>query len=142
MIAPANFQSYIYLVIRVCFHFIFIVYLHDILMILLDFSQHKNHIWKIFISSSKLLFVAKFSKCLFNVSHISFLSFFLIDKDIEIQTDSIFKILNKFLQKFVCDIQSSLGFTNFRLRFVEETSKTVQILINMIKKLKERTKKY
>ncbi len=91
---PASFQSYINGVLRPYLDITVIVYIDHVLVFWGNLYQHKKHVRKVLKALFKAGLYAKLSKYLFSITRISFLSFILTDKSVEMEEDCIFTILN------------------------------------------------
>ncbi len=131
--APASFQSYIHRVFRPYLDITFIVYLDDVLEFSRDPFQHEKQVRGLLKALLKAGLYAKLSKCLFSVTRISFHSFILADKSVEMEEDRISTILNWPEPESVGEVQSFLRFANFYRRFVKEFSWIPHPLIDMTK---------
>ncbi len=139
--APASFQSYIDGVLRPYPDITVIVYLDDVLMFSGNPSQHEKYVREVMKVLLKAGLYTKLSKCLFSVTRILFLWFFLTDKGVEMEEDCISTILNWPEPESVREVQSFLGFANFYRRFVKGFSRIAHPLTDTTKRAAQRTKK-
>lgn len=90
----ASLQFYIHHVFISLLNDTFIVYMDDVLVFLLYFSQQKKYDWKVHKNLPKIGLYAKLSKSLFIVSRILFIGFISKDKDMQMKKHRIFVISN------------------------------------------------
>ena len=72
----ARLNSYIYLVLSLIFDTNIIIYQNDILLILLNFSESKEHFWEELEAYVKFGSYAKLKKYLFSIDFVHFLDSF------------------------------------------------------------------
>ena len=131
----AIFQVYINHAITELLDIICIVYLNDILIYFYDSKKHAKHVQMILKHLKVFRLYVKLSKCQFNFTKISFLSFHISTDDVSIVT-----IINWLISKFFNKMQVFLKFANFYCWFIKNYSQVIHYLTNLLKNFIKRWK--
>ena len=131
--ASAFFQFYINRALSEYLNVFCIVYLNDVLIYSETETEHVKHMQKILTQLLKFKLYVKSSKCMFHVTEIDFLSFWINTEDIFMKLTHVKSIVNWPLLKSVKDVQQFLDYTNFYRQFIEVYSKRANPLNDYIK---------
>ena len=131
--ASAFFQFYINRALSEYLNVFCIVYLNDVLIYSETETEYVKHMQKILTQLLKFKLYVKSSKCMFHVTEIDFLSFWINTEDIFMKLTHVKSIVNWPLLKSVKDVQQFLDYTNFYRQFIEAYSKRANPLNDYIK---------
>ena len=96
-------------------------------------TEYVKHMQKILTQLLKFKLYVKLSKCMFYVTEIDFLDFWINTESIFIKSAYVKSIVNWSLSKSVKDVQQFLDYINFYRQFIETYSKRANSLNNYIK---------
>ena len=136
----AIFQVYIYHAMTELLDVICIIYLNDILIYFCDSKKHVKHIWMMLKCLKIFRFYVKLSKCWFNFTEISFLSFHISTNSVLMKSDQIVTIVNWSTSEFFNEVQVFLKFANFYHWFIESYLWVTCCLTNLLKNSVKRWK--
>ena len=105
----------------------------DILIYSQNAKTHTQDVRKVLERLLKQGLFVKLEKCVLSVSEIGFLAFILTTEGIKMDPSQISTIEEWPVPKSFWDIQVFLGFANFYLRFIQEFSRIVGGLTEMLK---------
>ena len=131
--ASAFFQFYINRALSEYLNVFCIVYLNDVLIYSETEAEHVEHVQKILTWLLKFKLYIKLSKCMFHVTEIDFLDFWINTESVFMKSAYVKSIVNWSLSKSVQDVQQFLDYTNFYRQFIEVYSEKVNTLNDYIK---------
>jgi hypothetical protein len=118
--APASFQAYINRALRGLLDVICTVYLDDILIYSSDPQEHAKHVRMVLERLRAFKLFAKFSKCRFNATDVSYLGYRVSPDGVAMEPDRVATVAEWPIPESFRDVQVFLGFANFYRRFIEE----------------------
>ena len=133
MNASAFFQFYINRALSEYLNVFCIVYLNDVLIYSETEAEHVEHVQKILTQLLKFKLYIKLSKCMFYVTEIDFLDFWINTESVFMKSACVKSIVNWSLSKSVWDVQQFLDYTNFYRQFIEAYSEKANTLNDYIK---------
>ena len=111
-----------------------IVFIDDILVYSHSREEHQEHIRVVLETLRAHKLFAKFSKCEFWLSSVSFLGHVISDEGISVDPKKIEVMRDWKRPTTVTEIRSFLGLTNYYIRFVENFSKIAMPLTKLTQK--------
>ena len=129
----AFFQFYINRALSEYLNIFCIMYLDDVLIYSETEAEYVEHVQKILTQLLKFKLYVKLSKCMFYVTEIDFLDFWINTESIFMKSAYVESIVNWSLSKSVWDVQQFLDYTNFYRQFIEAYSEKANTLNDYIK---------
>ena len=133
MNVSAFFQFYINRALSEYLNIFCIMYLDDVLIYSETEAEYVEHVQKILTQLLKFKLYIKLSKCMFYVTEIDFLDFWINTESVFMKSVYVESIVNWSLSKSVWDVQQFLDYTNFYRQFIEVYSEKANILNDYIK---------
>ena len=132
--APSMFQSYINSSLREYLDYFVTTYLNDILIFNDIEFEHIEQVLKVLRRLKKRGLQLNIDKCEFSVLEVKYLEMYVNVNDVRMNFEKIFVILKWRTPESVKKVQSFLEFANFYRKFIEEFSKKIRCLTELIKK--------
>ena len=114
-----------------------VVYLDDILIYSKNEEEHAEHLRLVLKKLREHRLYAKFSKCEFWLSEVTYLGHVISGKGIAVNPERVQVILDWTLPETVKQVRSFLGLASYCRRFIENFSKVVKPLTELLKKDKK-----
>jgi hypothetical protein len=114
-----------------------VVFIDDILVYSAIAKEHEQHLRIVLEKLRQNQLYAKFSKCEFWLKEVAFLGHILTAKGVPIDPAKIKGVKEREPPQNVTDIQSFLGLAGYYRHFIENFSKIVRPMTNLLKKTKE-----
>jgi hypothetical protein len=114
-----------------------VVFIDDILVFSRNEEEHEEHLTMVLQKLREHQLYAKFSKCDFWLTEVSFLGHIITDGGIAMDPSKVQDVLNWNPPKNVPEIRSFLGLAGYYRRFIEGFSKIVKPLTSLLEKGKE-----
>ncbi|WVZ97393.1 hypothetical protein U9M48_042935 [Paspalum notatum var. saurae] len=111
-----------------------VVFIDDILIYSKNKKEHEEHLRIVLTRLREHKLYAKFSKCAFWLTEVSFLGHILSDKGVAIDPSKVEDVLNWKQPKRVTEIRSFLGLAGYYRCFIKDFSKTAKPMTSLMKK--------
>ncbi|MBW0576972.1 hypothetical protein O181_116687, partial [Austropuccinia psidii MF-1] len=111
-----------------------VVYLDDIMVFSKCGEEHVTHVSTVLSRLRANHLFAKASKCLFHISSVEYLGYFVSSEGLKMEQANIQQILNWLPPRNLKALQSLLGFANFYRCFIKNYSKKISSLTSFLKK--------
>ncbi|MBW0582017.1 hypothetical protein O181_121732, partial [Austropuccinia psidii MF-1] len=132
--APVSFQNLVNDIFSDFFNVLIVVYLDDIMVFSSSEEEHVKHVASVLQRLRDNNFFAKASKCVFHVSSVEYLEYFVSSDGLKMDSSNVQQILNWPQPKNIKDLQYFLGFANFYRCFIKNYSKKITSLTYFLKK--------
>jgi transposase InsO family protein len=132
--APGTFQHFMNDTFRDLLDRFLVIYLDDFLIYSDSLETHRQHVRQVMERMGKVELYLKPSKCQFHVQEVEFLGFIVGKEGVKMDPTKVQSITSWPTPKSAHDIRTFLGLANFYRRFIENFSKTVTPLTNLLKK--------
>ena len=114
-----------------------IIYLNNLLVYFKTLKEYKQHVWKILECLYDTSLYLKPSKCVFHVQEIAFLDFIIDSDDMKMNFAKVEVIISWSTPRFIHDIWVFLDLANFYHHFIDNFSRLIMPLTNLLKKNKK-----
>jgi hypothetical protein len=110
-----------------------IINIHDILIFSKNLKEHEQHVCLVFNKLWEKRFEVKLKRsCLFHQSKVGFLSYIIFSDGLSMGSKKIQIVINWQMPYLFCDIRYFLGFANFYQIYIENYSKIVTPLAQLM----------
>ncbi|MBW0486650.1 hypothetical protein O181_026365 [Austropuccinia psidii MF-1] len=111
-----------------------VVHLDDIMVFFQSMEEHVTHVFTVLARLRANNLSPKASKCLFHVSSVEYLGYFVFSEGLKVEKEEVQQILNWQPPRNLKALQSFLGFVNFYHQFIKNYSKKISSLTKFLKK--------
>ncbi|MBW0566446.1 hypothetical protein O181_106161 [Austropuccinia psidii MF-1] len=132
--APASFQNLVNDIFQDLLDVYVVVYLDDIMVFSKYEEEHVTHVSTVISRLRANNIFAKASKCLFHISSVEYLGYFVSSESLKMDQAKVQKILNWLPPRNLKALQSFLGFASLYRRFIKNYSKKISSLTSFLKK--------
>ncbi|MBW0574224.1 hypothetical protein O181_113939, partial [Austropuccinia psidii MF-1] len=132
--APASFQNLVNDIFQDLLDVYFVFYLDEIMVFSKSEEEHVTHMSTVLSRLRANIIFAKASKCLFHVSSVEYLGYFVSSEGLKMDQEKVQQILNWPPPRNLKELQSFLGFANFYRRLIKNYSKKISSLTSLLKK--------
>ncbi len=132
--APSHFQNLMYVVLQKFINKTCIVYMDDIIVFSKNIDTHYKDLRAILLELAQSGLILNFEKCKFVLNEVNFLGFIIKENTIRPENKKLEIFSDKFEIKNVKKFHSVLGLLNYYRNFIENFSKKVYKLQQMITK--------
>jgi hypothetical protein len=132
--APSVFQALVNDTLRDFLDRFVVVYLDDILIFSTSLEEHISHVKKVLGRLQEAKLYAKAEKCEFHCDNIEFLGHIVTKDGLQVDPNRITAVTKWPAPTSLKELQSFLGFGNFCRRFIQNYSRLVQPLTDLLKK--------
>ncbi|MBW0568170.1 hypothetical protein O181_107885 [Austropuccinia psidii MF-1] len=132
--APASSQNLVNDISYDILDIYVVVYLDEIMVFSKSEEEHVTHVSTVRSRLRANNLFAKASKCLFHVTSVEYLGYFVSSEGLKIDQAKFQQILNWLPPRNLKALQSFLGFANFCHHFINKYSKKISALTGFLKK--------
>jgi len=121
--APAAFMDLMHRVFHPYLDYFVVIFIDDILVYSKSAKEHEEHLRIILRSLKEHQLYAKFSKCEFWLSKVTFLGHIISQNGLEVDPKKVEAVLNWKRLETVTEVRSFLGLAGYYRKFIENFSK-------------------
>ncbi len=135
--APGTFQHYMNDTFRDFLDEFLVVYLNNLLIYSKTLKEHKQHVRRVLERLRDVGLYLKPSKCVFHVQEVTFLGFVIGLDGMKMDPAKVEAITSWPIPRSIHDIRGFLGLASFYHHFIDNFSRIITPLTNLLKKGKK-----